>query len=205
MCARPQIDSLTICADCRTRASRAPRVACAVLPDSDGFDRMVRTFKRGAVRRLSSELADLTLSRWSAGQLDLPAVDQLDLITWVPHATSRAAQRGCHAPELYARSLGKRLGLPCQPLLRRCIEAPQRGRNIAGRREHARQSFELAQLPAGSLPGAGCQVLVVDDVRTTGATLAICCELVQTLDLIPHQLAVVAVPRHTKKRASPDI
>src|SRR5665647_3696476 len=104
VCAQPHAAGQTICADCTLRAVHTQRVACAVLPDSDGFDRMVRTFKRGSVRRLGGELADLTICRWSSGQLDLPAAGQLDLITWVPHATSRAAQRGCHAPELFARS-----------------------------------------------------------------------------------------------------
>jgi len=153
------------------------------------------------VRELGGELAALTLDRWRCGQLDLPPPDLLDLITWVPHARVRAAKRGCHAPEIFARALGARLSLPCQPLLTRCTEAPQRGRDIAGRREHAHRAFTLAKHGSSNdLVQPGMRALVIDDVRTTGATLDACCELLQKLGLVTHQLAVVAVPRHTQKR-----
>jgi predicted amidophosphoribosyltransferase len=71
--------------------------------------------------------------------------------------------------QLLAGELAARWGLPAAPLLARFgRRRPQRGLDTAGRRANVRGAFRsAAAVPA--LP-----VVLVDDVHTTGATLAEC-------------------------------
>ena len=97
--------------------------------------------------------------------LPAPAVD---LVTWVPAARWRTIRRGYHPPELLARELARRLGLPAGGLLRSAgRRRPQRGLAPAERRRNVRGAFAVTGTPPAAL-------LLVDDVHTTGATLSEC-------------------------------
>jgi predicted amidophosphoribosyltransferase len=85
------------------------------------------------------------------------------VVTWAPTAAARRRARGFDQAELLARALARRWGLPCRPLLRRARGPAQAGRSAGQRRAHPGFSA-VGRVPA--------QVLVVDDVATTGATLA---------------------------------
>lgn len=92
----------------------------------------------------------------------LPAGVPIDVVTWVPASPRQRSQRGYDQGRLLARAAARRLGCPHQRLLRRVDEVPQTGRSRAER-------LEGPQLRArGSLTG---NVLLVDDVRTTGASI----------------------------------
>lgn len=83
-------------------------------------------------------------------------------VTWVPTTPGRRRDRGYDQSYLLARATARRLGVPCRRLLRRTGHA-QEGLDAAARRAGP----QLSALR--SLHGP---VLVVDDVVTTGATLA---------------------------------
>jgi predicted amidophosphoribosyltransferase len=87
-----------------------------------------------------------------------------DAVTWVPTTTRRRRTRGFDQGELLARAVARRLGVPSRALLRRRPGPPQTGQSLADRRAgpHLRTG-------AGPVPA---RVLVVDDVVTSGATLA---------------------------------
>jgi predicted amidophosphoribosyltransferase len=85
------------------------------------------------------------------------------VITWAPTSGPRRRGRGYDQAELLARAVARRRGLPVRRLLVRRPGAPQAGQRAAGRWSH---------------PGFAARrrtpevVLLVDDVATTGATLA---------------------------------
>ena len=89
---------------------------------------------------------------------------RLDAVTWPPTTVARARQRGFDQAEHLARAVARDLGLPARSLLRRQPGAAQTGRSRADR---ARGPVFVART---SVPGQ--RLLVVDDVATTGATLA---------------------------------
>lgn len=91
-----------------------------------------------------------------------------DVVTWAPTSTHRRRQRGFDQAELIAREVATELGLRCVPSLRRCgAPGHQTGRNRHDRLLGA--EFIFAGDP-GSAERLG-SVMVIDDIRTTGATL----------------------------------
>jgi predicted amidophosphoribosyltransferase len=96
--------------------------------------------------------------------LALPAPGPaVDLVTWAPTARARRRARGFDPAELLARAVARRLGFRCVGLLERGPGPPQTGLDGAERRRGPCYSGRRA------IPSS---ILVVDDVATTGATLA---------------------------------
>ncbi|HEY7002640.1 MAG TPA: hypothetical protein VH281_00040 [Gaiellaceae bacterium] len=92
-----------------------------------------------------------------------PPVDEL---TFVPGDPDRTLKRGQNAAEALARALATRWELPVRPLLVRAEPTrAQRGLSREERRRNVRGSFASTAAP-------GSRVALVDDVYTTGATVA---------------------------------
>jgi predicted amidophosphoribosyltransferase len=96
--------------------------------------------------------------------------EPLDLITWVPASRRQRRRRGYDQGRLLARSVGRALGVPSQSLLRRVDRGPQTGRSRDDR------AIGPTLRARGVVSG---NVLVVDDVRTTGASLRIAAEVLR--------------------------
>ncbi|MCG8463178.1 MAG: ComF family protein [Holophagales bacterium] len=96
-----------------------------------------------------------------------PRLPEVDGVCHVPLHTWRRLRRGFDQAEILARALGRELGLPFLPTLRRCRATPSQSRfGRAARRRNLRDAFALRRRK--SLHGG--RFLLVDDVVTTGAT-----------------------------------
>lgn len=94
--------------------------------------------------------------------------ETFDCVAWVPSPFTRRMVRGFEPAGLVAQEAARRLGLPALRLLRcRKRPQPQKGLSAAARRRNVRGAFSARW---GDLKGL--RILLVDDVRTTGATLS---------------------------------
>ncbi len=94
---------------------------------------------------------------------------EIDLVSPVPMHWMRRAARGTSAADELARGVAAAMRLPYRRLLRRCRATPMQNElPFAARHGNVRDAFRSA----GGVSGR--RVLIVDDVTTTGATLAEC-------------------------------
>lgn len=176
----------TPCVTCLERIRALPRAPDASFADRAELARIVRVGKDGDWRGAARVLAPLMIERLESGAIDL--------VTWVPSAGTRRRRRGGHLPRRLARAIAHELHVPAASLLRRRPRTPtQRGLDRDGRVANAQHAFLLARSAVRRPPVPGQRVLLVDDVRTTGATLQACTRLLRELGLAVVPLALAGV------------
>ena len=175
-----------LCADCARELEEARPVEAAVVVDRGVAARIVRIGKSSGARVAARLMGDRTLRHLREQRLD-----GVDAVTWVPHDERRGQSRGYHLPACYADVVAAAIGVPAVPLLRRHGGHAQRGSDLAARQANAARSFALD--PARAMP-PGATVLLLDDVRTSGATLAACTDLLRDAGLHVEPLAFSGVP-----------
>lgn len=97
----------------------------------------------------------------------LPYIDAEVIVTHIPTATSRVRKRGYDHAELIARALAGQLGLQHETLLYRITQT----RQVGSRRTERIKQMEQAFVCKDAQKVAKRQILLVDDLTTTGATL----------------------------------
>lgn len=153
------------CEACR-RAPPPFAYARAVAAYRDGMREAIHQLKFGGRVALARPLGDLLAE--GAG-LDL-SVEGIDGVVPVPLHARRQAERGFNQAELLARRLARRWRRPFLPrlLVRTRWTRPQTELDEAERRRNVRGAFRVLDPEAV----AGRHLLLVDDVLTTGSTVA---------------------------------
>jgi ComF family protein len=157
-----------------------------------GLRELIHLLKFGGVRPAASVLGYMLGEAISRLEPEFPAGD-MALIP-VPLHRSKLRQRGFNQAELTARAAlnarerGDRLRLCTGVLIRKRETASQIGLTSHQRRENLRGAFAVAQ-PKVVL---GREVLLVDDVYTTGATVSECARVLRRAGATKVWVATIA-------------
>jgi len=167
-CGRP-LDRARLCPDCRHKPFPLQTRAYAVYAGPLGHALLQMKY------RPNRRLAEI-MSGWLA---DLVSHESwpIDLVVAVPLSVRRRTVRGYNQSELFARRLSRRLGVSFADgaLLRTRDTHSQVGLDPAARAANVQGAF----LAFGERVD-GRSVLVVDDLVTTGATMAACHAALET-------------------------
>lgn len=169
-CALPTGTALARCGGCLGRDEPPFDAAVAAVDYGFPWDGLTQAFKfNGRVELAEALAARLAEAVAAACRAGLPSPD---LVLPVPLAPARLAERGYNQAWELARRVARRLGLPADDtLLLRPLATPQQtGQSRAGRAANLAQAFMAEPRRRAAL--AGRRVALVDDVMTTGATVA---------------------------------
>ncbi len=150
----------SLCSDCAV--TPRPYLWARSLGSYDGtLAVVVQALKYHGERALARPLGKLL-----AAMVD-PASEEIHLVTCVPPDPRRLKQRSYHPARDLARATARALGFPYRDLLRKPrATPPQVGRSRRQRIGALHEAFRARRL------GKDEGVIVVDDVFTTGATVA---------------------------------
>jgi ComF family protein len=133
--------------------------------------------KRQSARTMGLYLADT-----------LPFLDQSTIVTYVPTANRRVRQRGYDQARIIALAFAKKRNMPCQNLLIRV------GNNelIGKKRADRIKSMQNAFVSNGKQRIRGADILIIDDVLTTGASLESAARVLREAGAVHVDAAVIA-------------
>ena len=180
------------CPECQSQVDRIPANVCPICGIPGSWPNIcpectknppaytaLRSYSNysGPVRRAIIRLKyskDIGLGEALANQLagTLKTLNwPIDMVTCVPLSRGRLRQRGYNQSAMIARPIAMAISQPFLPvLLRKTREAPtQVGLSANDRRKNVDGAFE-----AGGATLTAKQVLVIDDVTTTGSTMNAC-------------------------------
>ncbi|MCC8180754.1 MAG: ComF family protein [Planctomycetes bacterium] len=152
------------CSHCRSLDLRLT-AAAGVVRYRDGARSMVLSLKFRGEIRIATTMAELMAHRFSQAELKQP-----DLVAPVPLHPNRLRQRGFDQAALLAEQVAGKIGVECRPrLLHKGRDtAPQSTLNKKERAGNMVEAFSAT-------PEADNKsILLIDDVMTSGATMADC-------------------------------
>lgn len=177
-CGRPVERSVNSCSECHSRGL-AFHSAAAAFYFNGAARSLVHQLKYGGQRRLAGYLAEISadaaagfIQRGCGGLTENKAGISL---TFIPMHRSKQLNRGYNQARLYARALGRRLGLPVVDLLlKNRPTAPQNQLDFDARGNNLTGSFSFRR--GASITGE--RIILIDDVYTTGATARECARII---------------------------
>jgi len=157
-CGAPTAWPVARCSECGRRRLAFDSARAAVAYQGPARA-LVRAWKERGVRHVAALAADVVCDT-----IPWPAAD---IITYIPGDGDRSVRRGHEPPRALAEALGERWDLPVACLLARTRRvARQSELSRDERRRNVRGAFRAS---AGAVRG---RIVLVDDVYTTGATVA---------------------------------
>ena len=180
------------CPVCRRRLEYTEQSLCAVcasclprlwLPGIDDNDMLRHLWTRVPVEHAFSLVA-YRLGWWAGSEAVRAGLDEYaDVLVPVPLTARRLRERGYNQARLLADGMGRAMGVPVMELLVRQQQGTsQTHLSGEGRAQNTTRIYH-ARLPEALRGG---RVVLVDDVMTTGSTLAQCAEAILEADPSAH-------------------
>jgi ComF family protein len=153
----------------------------------EAMQQLVHQLKYKGRRRIGEQLGQATFSQL-AGDITW---DRYDVVVPIPLYRSQQRERGFNQAAVLARVIGKETGLPIdeQLIVRYRRTRSQTGLTIAERQENVADCFR----PVRSAESQN--ILLLDDVLTTGATASACAQSLKATGCAEVVVLTVATPQ----------
>ena len=163
------------------------------LPEFDGAAPSVRFTSGGAVSFFYEGFYAQTYGAWMAHTIRDRLAGKFDVLTWAPVSRARKRKRGYDQSALLCREIGTQLRLEPIQTLRKIKDPPAQSTlaDAAQRRANVSGAYRAEQPERF----AGKRVLIIDDIVTTGATLAECSRTLLQAGASDVVYAAFAAPR----------
>jgi len=168
-----------LCHDCRENTeifkiakSKIPHVAhwTALWYYKKNVRKSIHRYKFGRRRHYAA-----VYGRLLALKLSGALTENIDILSWVPISPLRKLKRGYDQAELLCRAIGKELGIPVRPVLKKIRHTPPQSGLQGAARRRANIVGAYKTIQPESL--AGKRILLIDDVVTTGSTVSECAKV----------------------------
>ncbi|HZK86548.1 MAG TPA: ComF family protein [Syntrophomonas sp.] len=167
ICGKFLPNGASICADCQKNPPRF-EIARAVGPYEEPYRIATKVLKFMGRKYLALRMGEMMAQR----VLQEPLFKTIDLLVPVPISRGNLKQRGFNQTELLARQLSKNLGVPTDPqVICRVKETPSQ--TELSREERVKNLIFAFQIKDHKKV-AGKNIMLVDDVYTTGSTSREC-------------------------------
>ena len=171
LCFKPSSNAGFLCTDCTAQLAK-PSAQIRLFQQQPAFDFLYCSYLYQPPLSLwikgfkdRQQLAQLPKLIWLMQQ-QVPSLNAIDAVVYVPSARSKLLKRGFNPAELLARNLAQHYHWPVLAhSLKKHAGADQRGLNRQQRLLNSRRS-----LGAGELDLTDKKILLIEDVLTTGAT-----------------------------------
>lgn len=134
-----------------------------------------------------------TYGAWLAHTIADRLAGRYELLTWAPVSRARRAKRGYDQSELLCKEVAKNLSCEAVSTLKKVRNAP--AQSAQSDAAHRRANVSGAYLPEKPERFAGKRILLIDDIVTTGATLAECSRVLLLAGAAEVVYAALAAPR----------
>lgn len=157
-------------------------IICATYYEEGPTREIIHHFKYNSVTELADYLVPFMSITFSQNKIPI------DIITFAPLHYRRLAERGYNQAEILAEGLGESCKLPVTKLL---VKTKKTERQVvlkgAKRRKNLKGVFKLTKSLRAPLAGGekqsivlkGKNILIIDDISTTGATLNECAKVLK--------------------------
>lgn len=172
---KSNIQMVGFCEKCKAKMPNKPIVRVFEISENRKLKCVAPVFYKDSYRKLVHKFkfeGRHSLARPLAQQMceSLKNID-VDVVTFVPMSNKAKAERGYNQSEKLAKYVGKRFSVPLKSLLKKTGKNQrQHDLNALERIENVKNVFAVCQTVKG------LNILLVDDIVTTGATLAACAE-----------------------------
>lgn len=129
---------------------------------------LVKAFKYRSVTKLSEWMADEMIKA-------LKGEKNFDAVTYVPMHFVRRIKRGYNQSQILAKLISEKMNIPLKPMLRR----KRFTRKQASLNRNKRRTNLINAITIKDKDIKGMNILLIDDVRTTGTTIITCAKVLK--------------------------